>query len=773
MSSSLVYRRHGGSIQVDIPNFDTLAQVIHIPETQWIATACPIEGLQCDPRFLALMDSDGNGRIRVAEVRAAVEHTAKLLQSRKGADAGSDVLELSALSPEGARLQSAARRILTTLKAESTERISLQQVRDSEKVLREAGINGDGIIAPAFLPESVRGLASRIMAAFSEVKNRAGQAGVDPATLQRFREARTALLEHLAKKDAVHVWGEASLERAQRIHAVRPLLEGYFLQCRLVAAQPEAASSLKLTAGRVESALGDTAALEKAASVLPIAPVDPAGVLTWARLYRGPAFEALEAFRQQVAVPLTGSAEQLTDAAWRELTAKAEAVLAWQAGLDASPVKGMAAELATLADADLIAIEEVSKADLALKDELDAITELERLVLYQRWLLKFANNFISMPDLYSARKRALYERGTLVLGGRRYTLSVLAQPRAPHAALTSQGTTCILYVRVAPKDGADGYEVAVPVTRGNSTGLEVGKRGIFHDVEGKEYDAIVTQVVRHPVSLWEAMTMPFQRIGRFITSKVEALATAGDKDFEQSLEQSYKRSTAVVTTAVATSTAPGSAPAPAPAPAQVGGLGGLIAAGGIAFAAVGSSLAFIVSQVKSLTLVDVISAALIIAAIVMLPAGLLGWLKLRKRNLALLLEGSGWALNDRLMLTRELAALITRKPRLPKGARIDRTDALITALPRVRSEEEEEDEDGTPGRVKLVVGLLIALVLLWQARMPMARYACGKQWLSLSTCTALLPGYLVPPEALAPPAPAAAAPAPVAPVAPAPTPPAP
>jgi hypothetical protein len=767
MPTPLVYRRYGGSFQVEIPNFETLTRAIHIPETQWLATACPIEGLHCDPRFLALMDGDGNGRIRVAEVKAAVEHTAKLLQSYQGADARSDVLELSALSPEAATLRSAALRILGILKAENTGRISLEQVRASDKVLREAGINGDGIIAPAFLPEPARPLASRIMAAFPEVKNRAGLAGVDPPTLQRFREARAALLAHLAGKEAVHVWGEASLERARRIREVKPLLDGYFLQCRLVAAQPEAATNLKLPPGRVESALGDTAALEKAAAVLPIAPADPAGVLTWARLYRGPAFEALEAFRKEIAAPITGSAEQLSDAAWRELSTRSDAVLAWQAVFDASPVRGMAAELPAIADADLAAIEAASQADLALKGELDAISELERLILYQRWLLTFANNFISMPDLYSAKKPALYERGSLVLGGRKYTLSVLAQPRAAHAALTSQGTTCILYVKVTPRDGTDGYEVAVPVTRGNSTGLEVGKRGIFHDVEDKEYDAIVTQVVRQPVSLWESMTMPFQRIGRFITSKVEVLASAGDKDFEQSLERGYKRSTEVVSGAAASA----AAPVPAPAAAEGGGLGGLIAAGGIAFAAVGSSLAFIISQVRTLTLVDVISAALIIAAIVMLPAGLLGWLKLRRRNLALLLEGSGWALNDRLMLTRELAALITRKPGLPAGAKIDRTDTLRSALPLIRSEEVEEEE-GAPGRVKLVLGLLIALVLLWQVRMPIARYVCGQQWLSPSTCGALLPGTSVAPEPKAPTA-APAAPAPTAPVAPAPTPPAP
>ncbi len=751
MPTPLVYRRYGGSLQVHIPHFEALLEAIRIPETQWMATACPLEGFNCDPRFLSFMDTDSNGRVRVAEVRAAVEHTARLLQSRKGVDTHSDVLELSALSPEAAPLLAAARRILGALKAPDLGRISLEQVRASEPVLRAAGLNGDGIVSPTFLSESVRDLASRIMAAFPEVKNRAGQPGIDPPTLQRFREARTALLAHMDQKDALHVWGEQSLERAHRAREVKPLLEEYFLQCRLVAAQPEAAANLRLPAGRVEGVLGDTSALEKAAAALPIAPMDPSGVLTWERLHRGPAFEALEAFRHEVATPVTGDAQRLHEPAWRALSAQAEAVLAWHAAFEANPVRGMLAELPSISDADLEALEAACQADLALKPELEAVTELERLLLYQRWLLVFANNFISMPDLYSGHRRALFEKGTLILGGRKYTLSVLAHPRAAHAALASQGTTCILYIKVTPKEGGDSYEAAVPVTRGRSAHLESGKRGIFYDIEGKEFDALVTQVIRQPVSLWEAMTMPFERIGRFISSRVEALAASGDKAFAEGLEQGYARATELATSAAAASTAA----EPKAPPAQAGGMAGLVAAGGIAFAAIGSALAFIVAQAKALTLGDVLSAALIIAAIVMVPAGLLGWLKLRRRNLALLLEGSGWALNDRLMLTRDLAALLTRKPRLPKGATVDFTDKLRAALHEVQGEQGKEQE-GLPLGAKLLVALALLLALLWQLRGPAARFACGRHWLSPAACSALLPSaeqYSIPQPTLAPLAP--------------------
>ena len=701
-------------------------EAVHIPETQWLATACPLEGLNCDPRFLAFVDTDKNGRIRVAEVRAAVEHTAKLLKAYPGADAASDVLELDALSEEGARLRDAAGILLETLKVADRARISLEQVRTSEKALREAGQNGDGIVAPAFLPEPLRPLAERLRACFPEVKNRSGQAGVELPMLQRFREERSALLAHLAGKEAVLAWRERSVEYARRIQEVRPLLDTYFLQCRLVAAQPEAIVGLKVEAGRVQGSLGDTQALARVVSELPVAPPEPGGMLRWSLLYRGPAFEKLEAFRRDVAVPVTADMTALGDTVWRELCAKADAILAWQARLDTSPLHGMVEALEDIPESHLEALEAACRADLALKDKLDAVVELERLILYQRWLLTFANNFISMPDLYQTKRRALVERGTLILGGLRYRLAVLVTNHAAHLALTNQGTTCTLYVQVMAKEGGEHYEVAVPVTGGRSGHLAVGKRGVFYDVEGREFDAVVTQVVRQPVSLWEAMLMPFARIGHFITSKIEGLSAAGEKSLDAQLEK------VVPVPAVP---APGTPGAAVPV-GQVAGPAGFIAAVGLTVAAIGSSLAFIVTQAKSLTLVDIITAASLIATGVMVPSGLLGWLKLRKRNLALLLEGSGWALNDRLGLTPKLASLITRRPRRPKSAKVDRTDVLRSVIETVREDDQDERPSWGP-RLGLV--LFILFIVLWQFREPLVRAACGHQWLAGSTCDSLLP----------------------------------
>jgi hypothetical protein len=102
--------------------------------------------------------------------------------------------------------------------------------------------------------------------------------------------------------------------------------------------------------------------------------------------------------------------------------------------------------------------------------------------------------------------------------------------------------------------------------------------------------------------------------------------------------------------------------------------------GGIAFAAVGSSLAFIL---KTISDVDPRDAAAIVAGLilaVMLFSALLGYLKLRRRNMAALLEAAGWAVNFRLKLTHSLGLLFTRQPGLPKEAQKERGDALARFL---------------------------------------------------------------------------------------------
>lgn len=694
----LVFRKYGGSIQLSIKNFDDLEKAVDLPETLWVAIACPTTGLACDQRFLGFLDTDKNGRIRADELKAAIRWVGGMLDDTRGVDGASSELELGWLSEEAGDLRKSAELVQEVLGLEGGK-LSLAQVRSSDEKLRGKGYNGDGIVAPETVASGeLAALAKRILEVLPGATNRAGKVGVDPATIQAFREGKAKGIARMDARPEVFAWGEGTLAKADQLAALAPKLDEYFLQCRLVAVQPETSPLLRLPGDRVPGTLGDREALDRATAALLIAPPNAQGELRWGELFRGPSHEALVALRDEVFAPLLGERTTLSEADYRGALARAQRAIAWRKEAEDDRVIALENDLRAVDDGALDRLAELCARDLALKPRLDALESLEKLLLCQRWLLSFANNFIAMPDLYSTKRKALFEQGRLILSGRLFTLAVHVPDRASHAALASTNTMCLAYLKLE-RQGAAPTEVAVPVTAGTSQGVAVGKRGIFYDRDDNEYDATVTQVVSNPVSLWEAMTSPFARIGKFVSSKVQSFGESGDKAMEAKL-------------AAAPAAVPATPPPAGAAPASP--MGGTIAAGGLAFAAVGSAAAFIVNQLKGLTILDLVRATLAIVLLIMFPAGVLGWWKLRQRNLAILLEGSGWALNDRLLLTKPLGRLFTRRPPRPAGSSVDRTDLI----PIVKVSKDDEEESSPKGALVTLLVLAVLATLAWEFRAP-------------------------------------------------------
>ena len=70
--------------QVALENGDDIANLSELDRKYWLALSMPVKGVRFDTRMLELMDSDGDGRIRTAEVLGAID----FLKS-KGVDLGS------------------------------------------------------------------------------------------------------------------------------------------------------------------------------------------------------------------------------------------------------------------------------------------------------------------------------------------------------------------------------------------------------------------------------------------------------------------------------------------------------------------------------------------------------------------------------------------------------------------------------------------------------------------------------------------------------------
>ena len=59
--------RTGGLDQVTLESAADLLNLQSLDQKLWVALSCPVKGLEIDERTLRLIDSDGDGRIRVPE----------------------------------------------------------------------------------------------------------------------------------------------------------------------------------------------------------------------------------------------------------------------------------------------------------------------------------------------------------------------------------------------------------------------------------------------------------------------------------------------------------------------------------------------------------------------------------------------------------------------------------------------------------------------------------------------------------------------------------
>ena len=83
-AASSAYRwrffRAGGFDQVKLETGADMMNLDQLDQKLWVALACPASGLEFDPKTLALIDTDKDGRIRAPELIAAVQWAGSMLK---------------------------------------------------------------------------------------------------------------------------------------------------------------------------------------------------------------------------------------------------------------------------------------------------------------------------------------------------------------------------------------------------------------------------------------------------------------------------------------------------------------------------------------------------------------------------------------------------------------------------------------------------------------------------------------------------------------------
>lgn len=670
--------RSGGFDQVRLDTADDLRHLGELDQKLWAVLACPTTGLEFDSRTLQLIDADGDGRIRVPELREAVRWACTVLRDPGVLFQPGDALPLVAIQAqdeEGARLRAAAGQVLARLGRPEAEALTVADFADLALLFAPTHPNGDGVVPAELAPDAdTAALIAQVLATQGAVADRSGQPGVSRETLDAFLAAAQAVLDWHAQADAgaadLLAWGAQTAEALAAFDAVQAKVQDHFTRCRLAAYDARATAALNPADARYAdlAALTLHDAAEEVAG-LPLALVVPGGDLP---LVDGlnPAWQGrIEALRRLVVQPMLGERARLTLADWEALAARFGAYRAWWAARPATPVADLsAAELrALLVGPAPAALQALIEQDQAADASAAGIEALERLVRLRRDLVTLLRNFVNLSDFYGHERPAIFQAGTLYIDQRSCDLCLRVADMGRHAALAPLSGTYLVYCQCV-RQGEAPITIVAAMTGGDADDMMVpGRNGVFYDREGRDWNASVVKVVEAPISVRQAFWSPYKRVARMVGEQIHKFAAARDKDVDA-------KAAARVADAGAKAEAPPPAAEAKPQAFDIAKFAGIFAAIGLALGALGTALAAVVTGFLALPAWQMPLVLLGIVLLVSGPSMLLAWLKLRKRNVGPLLDANGWAVNIRARINIPFGASLTGVAQLPAGAERSLTD---------------------------------------------------------------------------------------------------
>ncbi len=692
--------RSGGFDHVRLESAADLLALDQLDQKLWAALSCPTRDLEIDPRTLALIDTDGDGSIRVPEVLAAVRWACGLLRNPADLLLGRDVLPLAAIAvatPEGEQLHASARQVLVNLEKGDQDCIGTDDIADPTRIFAGTRFNGDGVVPPSAADDTaIVAAIEDVMRCAGAAPDRSGMPGVTQEIVERFFTAARAYAEWWARAESdagILPLGVDTAAAAAAVAAVEAKVEDYFTRCRLAAMDARAADLLNPPGAEYE-ALADKnlSAANAELAAFPLARIAADSDLPLADGLNPAWAEAIANLQQEAINPLLGARTSLSAADWAALRERLAAYRDWLAEQPAPLVEPLGlARVRELTSGDFQGtISGLIASDLAVQAQADCIADVERLVRYYRDLGTLLNNFVSFRDFYSPDRKAIFQAGSLYLDGRACELCVHVHDPAKHATLAGLSSTYLVYCDCVRRDGDGRMGIAAAFTDGDADNLMVGRNGVFYDRQGRDWNATITKIVEHPISVREAFWSPYRRIGRLFGQQIEKFAAARDQAVDQGATAGIAGTAGVVQSG-----------AVAAQPFDIAKFAGIFAAVGLALGALGTALAAVVTGFLGLLWWQMPVAFAGLLLVVSGPSMVIAYLKLRRRNLAPILDANGWAVNTRARINLPLGQSLTELARLPPGAR--------------RSLSDPYAEKRRPWKLLLLMlAILIAAVVLWR-----------------------------------------------------------
>ena len=673
MSSALAPAKHpwkfvrlGGLDQVLIENAADLRALATLDQKLWVALSCPVKGLELDEKSLALIDRDGDGRIRVPEILEAIRWAGLHLADVGDLLTARDHLPLTAINPatpDGQRTLASAKAILQGLGKPADAAVTLAQAADTVNLFSATTLNGDGIIIPGTAGDdaATKQLITDILATLGGVTDRSGQLGVDQTHADTFFAACAACRDWQAQGEtpAVLTLGDATAAAATAVAAVHAKVDDFFARVQLADFDARALAALNRSeSDYLALAAQDLTITAEELVAFPLNQVAPGQPLALtAGVNPGWAVRLATLLRDAI-TPVFGPDQlTLTAAQWIELKTRVAPYHAWVAAKAGAAVEklGAARIEAILAGPGRETIATLIARDKALEAEFDAIHGVERLCRYTRDFRSLLRNFVNFLDFYSPDLPAIFQAGTLYLDSRSTEFCIEVAGPSPLAAMSK---AYIAYCDLTRQGKT--RKIAACFTQGDSDYLFVGRNGIFYDRRGNDWDARIIAVVDNPISVRQAFFLPYKKFVRFIEEQAAKRAAAAEAKADAKL------STAAIKAADAATAATAGPAAKRAEPKKVDI--GAVAAIGVAVSGAVTALTLILGYVFGLAAWQY---PLVLGGLMLVisgPSMLIAWLKLRQRTLGPILEANGWAINGRVNINVKFGTRLTSRAILPAGS---------------------------------------------------------------------------------------------------------
>ena len=660
--------RSGGFDQVRLETAEDLRNLESLDQKLWAALACPTQGVEFDEKTLAILDADKDGRIRAPEILAAVKWACSVLKNPGDITRCGTALPLAAIDdskPEGKKLLASARQILTYLGKAKADSIAVEDTSDTTRIFAQTRFNGDGVIPPEAAEDpAVKSVIEDVIKLLGAKTDRSGGPGVDQQLVDTFFDEARAYSDWWAESEndaGLRPLGDDTAAASAVFEAVKAKVDDFFTRCGLAVFDPRAAGPLNPALTGYEALSGRTLSpgTEEVAA-LPLARIEAGGALPLGDGVNPAWAGAIAQLRSRVVEPLLGSRKSLSAAEWAEISSKFAAHEAWLArkkGTVAEPL-GLDRVREVLGNGSQETVQALLAQDAALEAEASAIDSVDRLARYYRDLYTLLNNFVSFRDFYTGKKKAIFQAGTLYLDGRSCDLCVRVEDATKHGSLANLSRTYLAYCDCVRRGSDEKMTVACAFTAGDSDNLLVGRNGVFYDRKGRDWDATITKIIDHPISVGQAFWSPYKRIARMIGEQVEKVAGAREKAVQD------QAAAGVVD--VSTKVEAGKAP-PAP-PFDIAKFAGIFAAIGLAVGAIGTAIASVLTGFLALSPIEMPLAVIGIILAISGPSMVIAYLKLRQRNLGPILDANGWAINTLAKINIPFGGSLTSTAKLPPGA---------------------------------------------------------------------------------------------------------